>query len=153
MKNLYSILYGWIVGTDSDLFITFYDASAWAACLITLLVVSAAAAAIYYFFVASKVNSATKANYMWTYIIGYIALVIFTPLLCQLAFNQAYNNPEETGIVEQFDVLAHWLKFLYIGLVNLVYYTILYQIWSSVFCNMPGTKANNITLWSIIRGK
>ena len=26
MKNLYSILYGWIVGTDSDLFITFYDA-------------------------------------------------------------------------------------------------------------------------------
>ena len=82
-----------------------------------------------------------------------IALVIFTPFLCQLAFNQAYNNADETGIVEQFDVLAHWLKFLYIGLVNLVYYTILYQIWSSVFCNMPGTKANNITLWSIIRGK
>lgn len=143
MKKLADVLYKWLLEEGQD-FVTYFtrpeDPRGLNICLFIMLTVSFGAAAFYYWGVASKVNSATKANYLWTYLFGYIVLFLFTPLLFQLIFRN-----------EGCDVMSFWIVFVKIGLINLVYYTIVYQLCSSFLCTTPWTKAKNITLFTAFK--
>lgn len=140
MKNLADLLYKWLL-EDGENYLTYFigkDPRGLNVCLIIMLGVALGATAIYYFLIANKVNSATKSNYLWTYIFGYVVLCVFTPLLFQFLFKN-----------EGCNVADFWVVFLKIGAMNLFYYTIVYQLLSSFFCTLPWTKAKNITLFKV----
>lgn len=140
MEKLAKFFYGLLID-DSATYSTFFtESGGLKLCFILMLAVAFGAAAIYYYVVAGKVSGATKANYLWTYIFGYIVLFFFTPLLFQLSHR-----------AEDCDIWGFWTVFLYIGLVNALYYTVVYQLASMLLCNTPWTRANNITLLSIFK--
>lgn len=146
MEKLAKVLYGWLLdGTES--YSTYFinpganfQMCGWLLCLVIMLVVALLATAIYYYVVASKVKDATIANYIWTYAFGYIVLFFFTPLIFQLAFRGDGCNIWEFALL-----------FVYIGLMNIIYYTVVFQVLSSIFSNTPWTKARNITLFTIFK--
>ena len=143
MEKLANFLYGWLID-DFASYVNFFkqhqDPRGLNICLFIMLAVAIGAAAIYYFAIASKVNSATKSNYLWTCIFGYVVLALFTPLIFQLIFRN-------DGCV----VLSFWIVFAKIAAMNIFYYLVVYQIASSLFCQCPCTAAKNITLLTVFK--
>lgn len=87
---------------------------------IFLLVISIGAAAIYYFFVSQSVVNATKKNYWTVCGLGLLTLIIAT--IVGLRLITGYNAP------------AYWSSNLFmINLVNILWYAILFEIWSLIF--------------------
>lgn len=140
MEKLAKFLYGWLLDGTEAHSTYFTNEHGWYLCFIMMLGVALIATLYYYFVVATKVNKATKENYLWIWIFGYIVLFFFTPLVFQLK----YRN----------DGCSIWdfpLLFVYIGLLNAAYYTIVFQLLSSVWCTTKITKANNITLFTLFK--
>ena len=144
MERLVNILY-YLLDLDSTAeyskyFFPSYGLRGIDICFYIMLAVAVAAAAIYYFVIASKVNYATKANYLWTYIFGYVVLAVFTPLIVQGIFRN-----------DGCQVMDFLWVFVKIGLINILWYTLVYQLCSSLFCTLPWTKAKNITLFTVFK--
>ncbi|MBR5105714.1 MAG: hypothetical protein IKU93_04670 [Alistipes sp.] len=143
MERLVNILY-YLLDLDSTAeyskYFTAYDPRGLDICFYIMLAVAVGAAAIYYFAIASKVNSATKSNYLWTYIFGWVVLAVFTPLIFQLHFRN-----------DGCQVMDFLLVFVKLGLINILWYTLVYQLCSSLFCTFPWTKAKNITLLTVFK--
>ena len=87
---------------------------------IFLLVISIVAAAIYYFVVCNSVVNATKKNYWTVCALGLLTLIITT--IVGLRLISGYNAP------------TYWSSNLFmINLVNILWYAILFEVWSLVF--------------------
>lgn len=145
MEKLAKFFYGWLLNGTEGYSTDFTEDGGWKLCFVLMLLFAIIAAAIYYFVIATKVKSATTSNYLWTWIFGYIALFFFTPLV----FDKWILNEGGESIWE-FENNG-WVVFLYIGLVNIVYYTIVFELASNLFCKSAQTKANNITLLTIFK--
>lgn len=140
MEKLAKVLYGWLLD-GTEVYSTYFTYEhGWLLCFYMLLGVALGAAAIYYFVVASKVNSATKENYLWTWVFGYIVLFFFTPLIFQLTFREQGCN-----------IFDFTLVFVFIGLLNAVYYTLVYELFSYMFTKTPWTKAKIIHLFTVLK--
>ena len=140
MEKLAKFLYGWLLNGTEAHSTYFTNEGGWLLCFVMMLGIALAASAFYYFGIATKVSNATKENYLWTWIFGYIVLFFFTPLVFQLNFRSA-------GV----SIFDFTLLFVYIGLLNAVYYTVVFQLLSSVWCTTPMTKANIITLFTLFK--
>lgn len=97
---------------------------------IFLLVISICAAAIYYFVVSNtNVANATKKNYLTFYVLGLITLIVVTVVGLRLI--SGYNGPE------------YWSdNLLKINLVNLLWYTLFFEVWSLLF-KSPVSKSTH----------
>lgn len=137
MEKLAKFFYGWLLDGSEPYSSYFTRESGWLLCFVIMLTFAGLAAAIFYFGLASKVKGATASNCIWTYLFGYIALFFFTPLIFQAAFDDC-------------NIWDFWLEFVWIGLWNWVCYTIVFQVLSLGFSQLPWTKARNITLWTAV---
>lgn len=91
--------------------------------LIFVLVISIVAAAIYYFLVCSSVENANKKNY-WI-IVGLGALALVIAVVVGLRLITGYNKSDYFGV-----------NLLMLSLMSLVYYALLFEVWSLVFLPM-----------------
>ena len=92
-----------------------------------LLVISIAAAAVYYFVVSSSVVNANKRNYFTVGLLGLFALIVATVVGLRLI--TGYNDS------------SYWRSNLVrINLLNIVYYILLYEVWSLIM--MPFSKSS-----------
>lgn len=92
-----------------------------------LLVISIAAAAVYYFVVSSSVVNANKRNYFTVGLLGLFALIVATVVGLRLI--TGYNDS------------SYWSSNLVsINLLNIVYYVLLYEVWSLIM--MPFSKSS-----------
>lgn len=138
MEKLAKVLYGWLLD-GTEVYSTYFTyEKGWLLCFCMMLGCALVAAAVYYFVIASKVNSATKENYLWTWIFGYIVLFFFTPLIFQLMFRE-----------QGCDIFEFPLVFVFVGLLNAIYYTLVFELCSYMFCNTSATKARNIHLFTL----
>lgn len=104
-------------------------------CLFFLLIVSILTAAAYYFIIASNIRSATKNNYFWTYVMGFICLVIINYLGMQLIL-------DDVNVLKSFNMVK-------LCLIDIAYYTVLFEIASLLM--KPLSKAGDIELISLIK--
>ena len=140
MEKLAKVLYGWLLD-GTEVYSTYFTYEhGWLLCFYMLLGVALGAALIYYFGIATKVNSATKENYLWTWIFGYIVLFFFTPLVFQLMFRGQGCN-----------IFDFTLVFVFVGLLNAIYYTLVFELCSYFFSNTSATKARNIHLFTLFK--
>lgn len=140
MEKLAKFIYGWLLEGTEPYSTYFTNDGGWLWCFIMMAGTALLASSFYYYVLASKVSGATKDNYIWTWIFGYIVLFFFTPLVFQLFYR-------DNGC----DVFDFWTLFVYIGLLNALYYTLVYELFSYMFCSTPWTKAKNIHLFTVWR--
>jgi hypothetical protein len=81
-------------------------------------------AAVYYFGVVSKLKNATSANYLTVFFLGMLAMLVVN----------AFVLPRITGFAGSV-----WTRnLLCYCLIDIVYYTVFYELWSLLF--MPLSK-------------
>lgn len=98
-------------------------------CFYFLLLISLAFVLVFYFGVASKVQNGTKQNYRGIYIMGYITLVVFSCIGIA-----AFVTPSAVMT----------LPMLEICLWNILWYSILYEVFSLLFKDL--SKAQGLHL-------
>lgn len=106
--------------------------------LFCLLAVSLLAVVFYYYILAQNATSATKKNYILTWVLGYIVLVFATYLTLvntTLGGSEVWTSP----------------NMIFIALINIVYYTIFFELFSLLL--KGGSKAPNIHLVSVFSNK
>lgn len=147
-KNLSGLLYEFMLdpreGGSTDSFnVIFVNNNGLEWCLFFLLGVSLIFAFLYYCVIAAKASGATIGNYIYMYVAGYVALCLIT----LLGLSALVNG--EASVLTSFNV---WK----ICIINILWYTILYEIISLLFKDVifaKLTKANNIHLISILFNK
>lgn len=91
-------------------------------CFLVLLAISVGAAAFYYFIIAAKEKGRSRTNYVTTFILGMITLVVVNILVLKI-------RHEGAGYSFSF-FTTNLLK---INIAAVVYYIALFEIWSLVF--------------------
>lgn len=105
-------------------------------CLFFLLGISLVFTLVYYFGVASNIRQATPKNYLLTMVMGYIVLVAVNYLgIATLFSNDALTT---------FNLVK-------ISLIDVVYYVVLFEVFSLIFKNM--SKASGVDIISILFNK
>ncbi len=113
----------------------YYDGKDWG--LIFLLAISLVAVLIYFFVIAQKMKDATDTNYLTIYGLGIVLL---------LAFN-CFVIPN--CVTPKFPIKDIWdLNLLYFCLIDILYYTLLFEVWSLLFRGL--SKDTNRDLISTI---
>lgn len=137
-ERISSFLYNWQVDATEDNFVNVFghEGNGLEFCLFFLLGVSIAFALIFYFVMAKNVSNATPKNYLLMMLMGYIVLVATN----YLGFATIYGN----------EVLSS-PNLVMISVVDLLYYVILFEVWSWTFKGM--SNASNISLISILFNK
>lgn len=93
-----------------------YHGMAW--CFIFMVGAALLSSAFYYFFVDSDAKKATPKNYLMVFVMGYILLVAVNYLgITSISGEDAYTT----------------LNLLYITLVDIIYYTIVFELFSLFF--------------------
>lgn len=136
-------IFDWVLTKTSATFSGFYNAGAplhydgkdWA--LIFMLLISVVGVLCYYFGVAQKLKNATATNYLIVFGLGIVLL---------LAFN-FFVIPN--CITPKFPIKKIWdLNLLKFCLVDILYYTIMYEVWSLIFKGL--SKDNHQHLFNIL---
>ena len=137
-ERISSFLYNWQVDATEDNFVNVFghEGNGLEFYLFFLIGVSIAFASIFYFVMAKNVSNATPKNYLLMMLMGYIVLVATN----YLGFATIYGN----------EVLSS-PNLVMISVVDLLYYVILFEVWSWTFKGM--SNASNISLISILFNK
>ena len=104
-----------------------------------LLIASVLSAVAFYFVIANNIQAATKRNYVITWLMGYICLVVINfaglAVLCPDGLDYIFH--------EQF------FNMVRICFIDFFYYTIIFEIWSLLF--KGASKAGDIHLLTVFK--
>ena len=131
LSKISEILFGWVLKAPghqeySQVYQNAQGGKGMMYALLFLIAVSIIAAAFYYFVVCSSVEKANKKNYWVIVGLGAIALVIVNVVGLRLI--TGYNKAD------------FWsTNLLMLNIASLVYYLILFEVWSLLF--MPMSKS------------
>ena len=127
-KKISNAIYQWILNPDTDDYSVIYQyddggkGMFW--CFWILMAVSLASVLIYYFvIVKGNQDNASRKNYLTTFVLGLITLIVVNIVVLKLC--QSGN---------ECDLFT--MNLLKINLIDIVYYTILFEVWSLVFKGM-----------------
>ena len=104
-------------------------------CLFYLVGVSLVTAAIFYFLVASSIQNATKKNYITSFVVGFVCLVVINYLATQIIL-------PEVNVLKSFNMVK-------VCLVDIVYYTVAFELWSLLM--KDSSKAGGLHLLTAIK--
>lgn len=124
-STTYQALYAVVSNEDH------YDGRDWG--LIFMLLVCLAAVLVYYFGVASNLRNATRANYLIVWGLGIVTILL---LNCFVIPNI---------ITPKFSIGKIWdLNLLRFCLIDIVYYSIVYEVFSFVFMGISRDKHRHL---------
>lgn len=103
-------------------------------CFFFLVILSILTSGVFYYVIASNIQNATKKNYVITWIMGYICLVVINYVGMQLVV--------DVNVLSSFNMVK-------LCLIDAIYYTAFFEVWSLI---MKGySKAGDIDLLSILK--
>ena len=104
-------------------------------CLFYLVIVSLVTAAIFYYVVASNIQNATKKNYITSFVVGFVCLVVINYLATQIIL-------PGVNVLKSFNMVK-------VCLVDIVYYTLAFELWSLLMKDF--SKAGGLHLLTAIK--
>lgn len=107
--------------------------------LLALLIVPLVGCAFFYFYQARKLSTGTKENYLWTFLLSGLTMIVIDYLL--MAFLADMDNPQP------FESWNFWKSVT----ISLAYFILVYQIYSWFLKGM--SRVPNVDLWNICFGK
>lgn len=133
IERLAEFFYGYFIDLKHELF---QIDNCHATCLLFLLIVSFLTVIIYYFVVDSNARNATPKNYLLSALMGYVILVAITFL------GLATITSKDVFVTDIFIICG----------VNIIYFVLLFEIWSLIFKGMS-KNSKNIDFISVIFNK
>ena len=137
-ERISSFLYEWGIDATENNFVEVFghEGHGMEYCLYILIGISLLFPLIFYFFIAKDVNNATPKNYLLMMLMGYIVLAAVNYLVIATIFGNE---------------LLSSTNLFWITILDIVYYILLFELWSWVFKGM--SNASNICLYSILFNK
>ena len=137
-ERISSFLYEWGIDATENNFVEVFghEGHGMEYCLYILIGISLLFPLIFYFFIAKDVNNATPKNYLLMMLMGYIVLAAVNYLVIATIFGNE---------------LLSSTNLFWITILDIVYYMLLFELWSWVFKGM--SNASNICLYSILFNK
>ena len=140
LNNLSNLMYSWILNPRLDGYREVFQnihggGYGMRYSLIVLLVVALLFVLLFYFGISTHADAANKKNYMMTIILGGITLLVATVVVLAFLTDKS---------------LMFNLNLLYLLLIDIVYFIILYEVFSLIFKGMS-KNARNIDMFSLFR--
>ena len=127
-RKISNAIYQWILDQNAEDYSVIYQyedggkGMLW--CFWILLAVSLLSVLMYYFvIVKGNQDNASRKNYLITFVLGLITLIVVNIVVLKLCHDGS-------------DVSFFTMNLLKINFIDIVYYTILFEVWSLVFKGM-----------------